>query len=795
MYKKGKFWVVASIAVGLASANQVLAEETAPAPAEGVPDAPAAQAPTEEKQVVVDEGQAPATGPVYNAPAAAEVAPAASPEKAQEAPTPADQPAGKEVAETANPAQEASVSDKGTNKQNANSLKTGESPEVLTDTKQAPVAAPNYTSSNYGRLGETAQKLVAEAGFTDAQLDQLTDVQIEALNRVRVDDTAEAGTRMTYKNFADIAQSLIDQDPRYAIPFFKADAIRNMDAATTRNAQSGKVEELEVWDSWPVQDVRTKLVANWNGYQLAVAMMGVPGTNDNHLYLVYNKYGDNNLQNWKNAGSIFGYGLSENLQQWSGSAIVNKDGSIQLYYTQVDGSEGTNHQKLASITLNLEHNDKDVWIKSTENDQVIFEGDGYHYQTYDQWKETNRGADNTAMRDAHIVEDENGDRYIIFESSTGTENYQGEDQVYNWKNYGGTAAENIKNLFQVINNPDIKSRASWANASLGIIKLTNDEKAPKVDKVYSPLITANMVSDEIERPSLVQLNGKYYLFAATRLNRGSNDDAWEAANKAIGDNVAMIGYVSDSLLGGYKPLNESGVVLTATVPADWRTATYSYFAVPVEGSNDTVLMTSYITNRNGVAGPENKASWGPSFLVKILPDGTTRVLAKMTQQGDWIWDEGSESQDMVGTLETAKLPNEDYYVDWELIGYNLKDHKPIDDPADPKKDNSGASLVAPLVYDPGELVIPADYDPNDPNGGQGAATRNLAASQLANSKDPSGLANSKNGKDGQNPDLAKASALPSTGTVATQASILAGIAGLVGVVFAGAAYRRKEERD
>lgn len=86
-----------------------------------------------------------------------------------------------------------------------------------------------------------------------------------------------------------------------------------------------------------------------------------------------------------------------------------------------------------------------------------------------------------------------------------------------------------------------------------------------------------MVSDEIERPNIVKLGNKYYLFAASRLNHGSNDDAWEMTNKVVGDNVIMLGYVSDSLTSGYKPLNNSGVVLTASVPSDWRTATYSYY--------------------------------------------------------------------------------------------------------------------------------------------------------------------------------------------------------------------------
>lgn len=147
----------------------------------------------------------------------------------------------------------------------------------------------------------------------------------------------------------------------------------------------------------------------------------------------------------------------------------------------------------------------------------------------------------------------------------------------------------------------------------------------------------------------------------------------------------MLGYVSDELTGDYKPLNGSGVVLTASVPANWRTATYSYYAVPVAGYNDRVLVTAYMTNRGGVAGEGKNSTLAPSFLVKINPDGTTKVLAKVTNQGDWIWDDSSENPDMLGTLDTAYLPGEkDKPVDWDLVGYYLKDHKPARD-NDPEK--------------------------------------------------------------------------------------------------------------
>lgn len=204
------------------------------------------------------------------------------------------------------------------------------------------------------KLNKDAENVVKKAGIDP---NSLTDDQVKALNKINFSKTAKSGTQMTYNDFQKIADTLIKQDGRYTVPFFKASEIKNMPAATTKDAQTNIIEPLDVWDSWPVQDVRTGQVANWNGYQLVIAMMGVPSQNDNHIYLLYNKYGDNELSHWKNAGPIFGYNATPLSQEWSGSAVLNSDNSIQLFYTRVDTSDNnTNHQKIASATLYLTDN-------------------------------------------------------------------------------------------------------------------------------------------------------------------------------------------------------------------------------------------------------------------------------------------------------------------------------------------------------------------------------------------------------------------------------------------------------
>ncbi len=118
-------------------------------------------------------------------------------------------------------------------------------------------------------------------------------------------------------------------------------------------------------------------------------MAGAPNKNSNHIYLLYSKYGDNDFTHWKNAGPIFGYNALEDDQQWSGSATVNSDGSIQLYYTKNDTSGGKlNWQQLASATLNLAVENDEVVIKSVENDHILFGGDNYHYQSYPKFMST-----------------------------------------------------------------------------------------------------------------------------------------------------------------------------------------------------------------------------------------------------------------------------------------------------------------------------------------------------------------------------------------------------------------------
>ena len=554
---------------------------------------------------------------------------------------------------------------------------------------------------NYAKLNDTGKKIVAAAlreGST-LDLDKLTDTQITALNKMVLNKTED--NQYTLKDYDSITKKIVERDSSSQIPLFKGEKIVNMPGLDkVKDAETGEEATMDIWDSWPVQDPETGYVQNWNGYQLAVAMMGIPHKSDSHLYLLYNKYGDNNFANWKVAGSIFGYNNDPKTGQWSGSAMLNADGSIQLFYANVLAQE-SNNQRVATITVNIGENADGVYIKNTENDHILFIGDGTVYQNYEQWKNSeNRGANNPQMRDGHVFKDSDGTYYLAFETATGDlgDDPEGADNLYDWSRYGGNAAYNVSELFKFLNSTDMNTRAAVSNSAIGLLKLDmSDPKNPKVatdengkQVLYKPLVKTVLSGDEIERPDLIKLNGKYYLFVDARVNHASDTDFAVQTNIAVGDNVTMLGFVSDKVDGDYIPLNGDGLVLSASVPSTWRTATYSYYVVKINPANlksdkitvngvtydkdyfvnHVVLINSYMGNRGEIAGKGLNSTLGPSFLVLVDGDKTTVLANSTTDQGVWDWNENSPKPELAAaSLKEAKRSTDSYSFQVNKDGY------------------------------------------------------------------------------------------------------------------------------
>lgn len=151
----------------------------------------------------------------------------------------ADSKVAQENANTAknDDTQKAAPANESSEAKNEPAVNTNDSSAAKNDDQQS------SKKNTAAKLNKDAENVVKKAGIDP---NSLTDDQIKALNKINFSKTAKSGTQMTYNDFQKIADTLIKQDGRYTVPFFKASEIKNMPAATTKDAQTNTIEPLSL---------------------------------------------------------------------------------------------------------------------------------------------------------------------------------------------------------------------------------------------------------------------------------------------------------------------------------------------------------------------------------------------------------------------------------------------------------------------------------------------------------------------------------------------------------------------
>ena len=456
----------------------------------------------------------------------------------------------------------------------------------------------------------------------------LSKIQEQIIKRLYYDPYGKIA-HFTHKNLADVLA--VQGNREYEVPTFDPDKIQNL--------PDNENNHLESWDSWVVLNHKGR-PANFNGYYLQVAMAGAwDDASQGYLYLYSQPINSNSFEDWHLIGRLFNaamhkdsqdYYIQKQTQEWSGSTILEDDGSLRLFYAAYSGAKsaggsGDSDQTLvtANIKLSFDEATGKISIGNVSDWRSLFDGDSENYESESQfdvikWAQEN----NHAMRDAHYFED-NEHKYIVFESNTGLNfGYQGEVEDYNIANLGGDISFNIDKVEELNNHTDEMSLSRVANGCLGLIELTDDYK---IKQVLPPLLVATTVTDEIERPNIIYHKGLYYLFTVTRGAKMAN-------NQVSGRDIYMLGYYSPSLSVPFQPMNGCGIVLHQDAKSSAVDFTYSYLLIPHIESNDSdeFVVTSYATNRNRDDG--HHATFAPSFTLK-LNKGISSVTGNILQQG------------------------------------------------------------------------------------------------------------------------------------------------------------------
>lgn len=306
-------------------------------------------------------------------------------------------------------------------------------------------------------------------------------------------------------------------------------------------------EDFLVWDTWPLQD-RNGHPAVVNGHKVIFALTVpsdvIPGKRHDTAEIRYFYAKDG--KSWQLGGRLFDDGKALGSRQWAGSAMIDKDGKVHIFYTATgrkNEKKLTYEQRLATATADIITTNASVAFKNWSDHKIILEPDGEYYQTESQ---SNQGESSYAFRDPYFFQDpKSGQEYILFEA-----------------NSAGTLSERAC-------QPD---SSKPYNASIGIAKASSDSLTEF--EALPPLLEANCVNDELERPSIIVKGNQYYLFAKTHHEKFAPGlDAPEG----------LYGFVSGSLFGGYKPLNGSGLVISN--PKDNPYQAYSWMVMP----NGTVI--------------------------------------------------------------------------------------------------------------------------------------------------------------------------------------------------------------
>lgn len=290
--------------------------------------------------------------------------------------------------------------------------------------------------------------------------------------------------------------------------------------------------DVDLWDYWPVQTT--------DGAQADIAdgtlfiILSAPRQLDpdaRHGYarlrLMHRRGGE-----WRDLGLLFPDAFSPGSREWSGSAILSDDGrTVTLYYT-VAGVGGEAElsfgQRLMETSARLMVDGDHIQFSPWSQPSEMLVPDDVHYVR----DMAGGGAIGTikAFRDPSFFRDPaDGQDYVFFAASLAASSSP-------WNGAVGVGRRN--------------AGGNW--------------------ELLPPLVSADSLNNELERPHVIAHAGRYYLFWSTQ-------QKVFASHGPTGPN-GLYGMVADQLFGPWRPINGSGLVFANPPEAPYQA--YSWFVLP-----------------------------------------------------------------------------------------------------------------------------------------------------------------------------------------------------------------------
>lgn len=337
--------------------------------------------------------------------------------------------------------------------------------------------------------------------------------------------------------------------------------------------------DLDIWDAWPVQDAdgTPSALAGGETLWMALGAPRFPDPDKRHdharIHLLLQIEGK-----WQHLGPALPDGFSPGSREWSGSAVLAPDRAhLTLYFTATgrrDEPAPTFEQRLFRAEATLSNSGAAYQLVDWRGLRELVERDPAHYMASD----AGTGAVGTikAFRDpAYFRDPEDGSHHIFFAASLA-----GSESAFN--GVVGSAVARDDSLDQ------------W--------------------DIRPPLILADALNNELERPHAIMHQGLYYLFWSTQ-RHVFNPDGPTAP-------TGLYGMVSDRLGEGWRPLNGTGLVFSN--PDEAPKQAYSWLVLP------DLSVTSFVDDWGSDGSDAHAKRFGATFapMLQLRLDGATAGLAQ-----------------------------------------------------------------------------------------------------------------------------------------------------------------------
>ncbi|HET9647315.1 MAG TPA: glycoside hydrolase family 68 protein [Microlunatus sp.] len=371
-------------------------------------------------------------------------------------------------------------------------------------------------------------------------------------------------------------------------------------------------QDVWQWDTWPLTNIDTKPITykGWHVIMSLVAPRDIP-FGDRHWVARIGYYYSKDGHNWIYGGHLIPEARGIGCMEWAGTAIMTGKNTVRQFYTTVGHQRGgptcrtsppyDTMQRLAVTQGQIHADSKGVWFTGFTKHTVIAQPDGKYYQTQDQ------GIPPTdyAFRDPFIFRNPKDKKiYAVWEGNTG--------------GLTGTYQCTKRDLGNLPPGHTVDPISANYTGNIGLMKATN--KSLTTWKLLSPLLSANCVNRQTERPHVVFSKGLTYLFTISH--------KFTYAPGVTGPD-GVYGFVGPSLRSDYRPMNGSGLVLGN--PPEAPEQNYSHEVLPnlmVQSFIDQVP-TGNGNKPGGTLAPTLQLAFdgANSYLTRVLPYGYIPAMA------------------------------------------------------------------------------------------------------------------------------------------------------------------------